>query len=104
MFKRAQGLAVLAGAVLLAGCATTGGRNYQTDIDALNARVTALQGQLAAKDQEISTLQSQISDQRMASDAAQTAMHKAEDDKRALEQQLRDAESKKAKAVPSDLK
>ena len=47
MLKKVQQGAVLACAVLLAGCATTGGRNYQTDIDALNARVTALQGQLA---------------------------------------------------------
>ena len=104
MFKGVPRWAVLACAVFLAGCATTGGRNYQTDIDALNAKVTALQGQLAAKDQEITHLQAQVSDQRMASDAAQTAMRKAEDDKRELEERLRDAESKKAKAIPSDLK
>ena len=97
MFKGDPRWAVLACAVFLAGCATTGGRKYQTDIDALNAKVTALQGQLAAKDQEITHLQAQISDRRMADDAAQMAMRKAEDDKRALEQRLN-------KAVPSDLK
>ena len=97
MLRKVREWGLLACAVLLAGCATTGGRNYQTDIDALNARVTVLQGQLAAKDEEISSLQTQVSDQRMASDAAQTAMRKAEDDKRALEERLR-------KAAPSDLK
>ena len=58
---------VVLSTVLLTGCAT--GRNYQADIDALNARVTALQGQLAAKDQQISTLQNQVNDERMAREA-----------------------------------
>ncbi len=50
---------VLAGVVLLAGCAT--GRNYQSDIDALNSRISALQGQLSSKDDEIARLQGQLS-------------------------------------------
>ena len=104
MLKKVRQGAVLACAVFLAGCATTGGRNYQTDIDALNARVTALQGQLASKDQEIAALQSQVSDQRMAKDAAETAMRKTEEDRRDLADQLRSAQAKKAAAVPSDLK
>ena len=104
MLKKFQKGAVAACAVFLAGCATTGGRNYQTDIDALNARVTALQGQLASKDQEISALQSQVSDQSMAKDAAEAAMRKADDERRALAEQLRSAEAKKAQAYPSDLK
>jgi outer membrane murein-binding lipoprotein Lpp len=58
---------------LLAGCATTG-PNRQTDIDALNARVTALQGQLAGKDQEIAALQNQVNDERMAREAAESAL------------------------------
>ena len=92
MFKKIQGWAVLAGVVFLTGCATTGGRNYQTDIDALNARVTALQGQLAAKDQEISGLQTQVSDQRMAKEAAEAAL------------KMQNTESQRAKAPASDLK
>ena len=40
------------------GCAT--GRDYQTDIDALNAKLAILQGQLSAKDGEIARLQSQL--------------------------------------------
>jgi chromosome segregation ATPase len=61
--------------VLLAGCAT--GRNYQADIDALNARVAALQGQLASKDQQLSTLQNQVNDERMAREAAESALRGA---------------------------
>lgn len=59
--------------MLLAGCATTG-RNHQADIDALNARITALGGQLAAKDQEMAALQNQVSDERMAREAAESAL------------------------------
>ena len=104
MLKKVRGWAVLTGAVLLTGCATTGVKNNQADIDALNARVTALQGQLADKDQEISKLQNQMSDERMAKDAAETALRRAEDEKRSLSDQLHSAESNKAKAYPSDLK
>ena len=60
--------------LFLSGCATTGGRNYQTDIDALNARVTALQGQLAEKDDEISSLKSKVEDERLAREAAETTL------------------------------
>lgn len=68
-----NGLAfVVISSMMVAGCAT--GRSNQADIDALNARVTALQGQLAAKDQEMSALQNQLSDERMAREAAESAM------------------------------
>ena len=103
MLKRFRGWAVLAGAFLLTGCATTGVKTSQSDIDSLNARVTALQGQLADKDQEMAKLQNRISDERMAKDAAETALRKAEEDKRALSGQLSTA-STKAKSYPSDLK
>lgn len=96
--------AVLALAVLAAsGCATTG-RNYQTDIDALNARVTALQGQLAEKDQQISTLQNQMNDQQMAREAAEAALRNAENERAALSSQLSAAQSRKAASTQSDLK
>ena len=91
---------IFLGAVMLAGCAT-GGRNYQTDIDALNARVNALQGQLAAKDQELNVLQNQVNDQRMAREAAEAALRKAEKD-RLAEQSASD--SQKTKTYGSDLK
>ena len=44
--------------VLLAGCATS--RNYQPDIDSLNAKVDSLQEQLQAKNKEIGALHDQI--------------------------------------------
>ena len=86
---------ILLSAFILTGCATTGNKNYQGDIDALNARLTALQGQLAEKDQEISSLQAQVSDERMAKEAAEAAMHRAEDNARAPQ---------RASAPASDLK
>jgi chromosome segregation ATPase len=92
---------VLLGSALLAGCAT-GGRNYQTDIDALNARVNALQGQLAAKDQELDKLQDQIKKQRSDRDAAQDALQKTKNDLAALQSQPKKTEP--AKVYESDLK
>ena len=83
MLKQLRGTAVWVLALALAGCATTGNKNYQGDIDALNARLTALQGQLAEKDQEISSLQTQVADQRMAKEAAEAALSRAEDVSRA---------------------
>ena len=98
MLKRRMGGFLLGTFFLMTGCATTG-RNYQTDIDALNAKVSALQGQLASKDQE-------INDQRLAREAAETALHNSENEKRALESRLESAkvESRKPKAPASDLK
>ena len=96
---------VLLGAAMLTGCAT-GGRNYQTDIDSLNARVNSLQGQLSAKDQELNALQNQVNDQRMAKEAAEAALHKTERDRESLSEQLASELKKSAasKAYASDLK
>jgi chromosome segregation ATPase len=80
-------IALLAPVALLAGCATSG-RNYQTDVDSLNARMTALQGQLSAKDQEISALQSKMNDERLAREASGSALRNAESEKQALTQQI----------------
>lgn len=74
----------------VSGCATTG-RNYQTDIDALNAKVAAMQNQLSEKDGEIARLQ-----ERMQED--ESALLRAENEKRALADQL---EAASAKAVPA---
>ena len=66
-------------AFFLAGCAT--GRDYQADIDAMNSKIAALQGQLTAKDQEISGLQNQMRDE-------EAARVQAENEKRALAEKL----------------
>ena len=92
------------GVLMLIGCATTT-RNYQPDIDSLNSRITALQGQLSEKDQEIAKLQNQLGDR-------QTQLKRAESEKRELSDRLSsamsklDAASKKPAAKPeeSDLK
>lgn len=89
--------------LMVFGCAT--GRNYQSDIDALNARVSTLQGQLSAKDEEISRLQGQVREEQQAKSQAASergliaeklnaALAKLEDRKRQEE----------AKAAESDLK
>ena len=92
------------GVLLLTGCATTT-RNYQPDIDSLNSRITALQGQLSEKDHEIAKLQNQLGDQ-------ETQLKRAESEKRELSDKLSsamsklDAASKKPVVKPeeSDLK
>ncbi len=94
----------LVGLLLISGCAT--GRNYQSDIDALNARISTLQGQLQSKDEEVGKLQNQQAEQ-------QAALAQAESDKRLLSEKLDSAlaqleakshSSKVAKAEDSELK
>ncbi len=83
-------IAFLAPIALLTGCATTG-RNHQADVDSLNARMSALQGQLSAKDQEISALQSKMNDERLAREASEAALRNADNEKQALSQQINTA-------------
>jgi chromosome segregation ATPase len=92
------------GILAVAGCAT--GRDYQADIDALNSRVSTLQGQLSAKDEEIARLQNQLGQQ-------QSALAGEESEKRLLREKLDSALSqleakanraKSTKAEESDLK
>ena len=99
MSKRNVSGFLLAALVLMTGCATTGVRNNQTDIDALNARVAALEGQLAEKDQA-------LSDEKLARKTAEEAMRDAERDRQSLASKLEDAkaESRRPKAPVSDLK
>jgi len=89
---------------VLAGCAS--GRSQQSDLDALNARVSALQGQLSAKDGEISSLQSQMNRQ-------QSSLAEVENEKRRLadrvdeltaEQAARKVAARKIADSTSDLK
>jgi chromosome segregation ATPase len=106
MSKRIGSWVLITGFLFISGCATTG-RNYQTDIDALNSRVSSLQGELSQKDQEIARLQGQLGQQ-------QSALAQAEADKRMLSDKLdrtmdqMDALSQKAQTqaakVDSDLK
>lgn len=73
-------LLLVVGVVMISGCATTS-KNYQPDIDSLNARISTLQGQLSAKDEEIGRMHGQLSDQ-------QSALNQAETDKRLLSEKL----------------
>ena len=92
MFKKMNaGMFLLLGVLLVSGCATS--RNYQSDIDSLNSRISALQGQLSAKDEEIARMQNQSSVQ-------QTALAQAEADKRALSAKLEQLEAKRPAKQP----
>ena len=75
---RLKGLGVVLSALFIMGCATAPTRNYQTDIDALNARVSAMQGQLSEKDQEIAMLKDKAEDERRAREAAENALRSAQ--------------------------
>lgn len=99
MLKRNLSGLLLASVVFVSGCATTGGRNYQADIDSLNAKVAALQGQLDEKDQKISSLQTQSNEQKTAREAAE-----AEKQALAGELEREKAKSHQAAAPASDLK
>ncbi len=89
------GVGVLASLLVISGCAT--GRNYQTDIDALNAKVQALEGQLSSKDQELSRLQGDLAAQK-------AALAQAESEKRLLSEKLDQTKSMAGKEAESDLK
>lgn len=85
---------------VVTGCATT--RNYQGDIDALNAKVATLEGQLSEKDAEISRLENRMREE-------ENARLEAENEKRALADKLEAARAKAVKVtrpsvVDSDLK
>ena len=93
MFRKMNSwMLMLVSVLIISGCATTG-RNYQSDIDALNSRISSLQAKASEKDQEISKLQSQLGEQ-------QTALTKAESEKHDLLDKL-NAETAKRSAVPS---
>lgn len=77
---------------MVSGCATTAPNN-RADIDALNARVSALQGQMASKDEELSRLQSELREK-------ESALSQAEAEKRAAQAQL-DAERARAASKPA---
>ena len=82
-------LFLLAVSVMVSGCATT--RNYQGDIDALNAKVATLEGQLSEKEAELARLQNQIRDE-------ESARQQAENEKRALSEKLENALAQRAAA------
>lgn len=72
-----KALLVLAIAFVASGCAA-GRNNYQSDIDALNAKVSGLQTQLESKNREIASLQDQQRSTASQIDAANRAKADAE--------------------------
>ncbi|MBI3315807.1 MAG: hypothetical protein HYZ87_02395 [Candidatus Omnitrophica bacterium] len=86
MWRKSMWAVLFAGVLTVSGCAT--GRDYQTDIDALNSRVSTLQGQLSAKDEEITRLQNQLSQQQSDLSQKQSSLAEAESEKRLLRDKL----------------
>ena len=71
------------------GCAT--GKNYQSDMDTLNARLNSLQAQMQAKDEELARLRSEAS----ANDSARSAaLARAESENREMNERLNAAQAK----------
>ncbi len=93
--KKNIAVVILISSLTLLGCATTG-KNTQADMDAMNARISALQSQLGEKDQELSKLQAQLSGQ-------ESSLSQLEAEKRTLsdrlDQALSDLKSAKSKAA-----
>ncbi|MBF0253616.1 MAG: hypothetical protein HQL11_00585 [Candidatus Omnitrophica bacterium] len=81
-------------ALLTAGCAT--GRNYQTDLDALNSKVDNLQSQLTAKNRDLAALQDQLRNTQEQLRAAQTQLELASRAKAEAESRLYQALDKLA--------
>lgn len=104
MSKKYWVMLLVVGALAVAGCAT--GRDYQADIDALNSKVTALQGLISQKDGEIEKLKNDARDEA-------SARLQAEDERRRLSEKLDSALAEldrknrpapKRQAMDSDLK
>lgn len=100
MSRTAGFVAVLTmGLWTLAGCATA--RSYQSDIDALNSRIAALEGRISEKDAEIAGLRSRMQ-------GSEAALAQAQNDKKMLSEKLEAALLKSpppsVSAQDSDLK
>lgn len=112
MFKKSLlGLVSVAVMVVLAGCAT--GRNYESDINALNAKVNSLQSQVSSKDEELAKLQNQLKNQEMSNAQSETERRALNDRLNAAAEELAATKAREAaaktvkKATPaydSDLK
>lgn len=104
MSKKIGSWFLITGLLFISGCAT--GRNYQTDIDALNSRVSSLQGELSQKDQEIARLQGQMSQQEAALAQADAEKRMLNDklDATMAKMQAEKARQAKQASTESDLK
>ncbi len=104
MFKK-YGIGLLfVGALTAMGCAT--GRDFQADIDALNSKVTALQGLISQKDEEIEKLKNDAREETAARLQAENERRRLSEK---LDSALADLERKnrpapKRQAPDSDLK
>ena len=98
MEKKALRFAAVLALGMFSGCATSE-RNVQPNIDALNAKVSLLQGQLTAKEDENTRLQSDLRSQ-------QTLLAQSQAEKEMMEERLSNAlskaNSKKAAPVSSN--
>ncbi|HTL70555.1 MAG TPA: hypothetical protein VL404_04605 [Candidatus Eisenbacteria bacterium] len=81
MHKKILLVPALSAALLVTGCATTGGRSPQADADALNARIAELQARLSEKESELAKLENRMREE-------EAARVRAESEKTRLSQKL----------------
>ena len=79
----------LLGVIFVSGCST--GRSYQSDMDSLNAKISALQGQMTAKDEELARLRSETG---AANSAQREQLARTEEENHALNERLNAALAK----------
>ena len=81
MFKSRFAM-IACSALFITGCATTSSpKNYEADMNMLNSKVATLEGQIAAKDQEIARL-------NMRADQEAAAHNESENERRLLSQKI----------------
>lgn len=104
MSKNVWGWLLVVGALTTAGCAT--GRDYQTDIDALNSKVTALQGLISQKDEEIEKLKTEAREESVARMQAESERRRLSEklDSALAELEERNRPAPKQQIPDSDLK
>lgn len=93
VFRKMQSFVfLLASVALIAGCATTNTATRQSDLDALNAKIAAMQSQLAEKDNEVARLSNQMKEEESARRQAESESQRLSEK---LDNALSQLESKK---------
>ncbi len=99
--KSLFGILSVSAVLMLAGCAT--GRNYDADINALNSKLSMMQGQLTSKDEEIARLQGQMKEEESSRMQAEAERRALNDRLNATLEELSQAKARAAKAPKKEV-